>query len=1158
MPRPSRLLWTVVIWACLFLLFFPSRQVSAAPRAVATVIAMRGALTVQSRGVGPFLPLGPQAALSAGDVIHTGPDGEAALLFRDGQQIKLNANSSLRITGSTPARREQSLFQALLGVIWAHLRPGQKVEAPSANVVVRGTEILLDVTPNGTTTLTVTEGDASFFNTQGTVEVTAGQRSIARPGQAPTPPVAVDVSGLIAWTADVVGLPLEFEMPPSPPGLPDAAGVFVRLGQVKRRQGDLPGALAAFAEAERLSPDNGEARVGTALTYLSQGRMTEARAALEPVRGLATALAVLGLADLHGGSSADAVRNLKAALAQDPKLAPARALLALAYLTRNARPDAEREAREAVTQQPDSAQTEGTLAMVLFFEGQLKAAEAASRQAVRLNPQSPFALLAEGRALLAQQQPDAARTAYENAAALAPYLWLVHQELGLVYLRLDMPKKAAEEYRIALIRNSASSDAHTGLGLALERQGLFAEAEREHRQAITLDPNNVAAHGNLAALLIARGRLDEARLELETGVRTAPDRGILYARLAELSLYRQDLFAAQEFARRAVRLLPDSAVAHYELGRVYLEQERTVQAEQEFRQATTLDRQFAAARFALGLTEETAEAGRDPSQPLGAIAAASQSGASGALNIQNLQTAGAEERIQAAIQDPTVVRVASRSFGDAQIDTRVGDGGTRDFDLSYLHDTNDQRGEAGLNAQHLRDDGVRANAGTTDERAGILFGDKAADNPSGFFAQGQYVHETFGGDVGLDSTPTGASQRIETKVLYGLIGYNLQHGDNQRTRFLLQTDQPNQDITDLNGILHTSGRSVHGEIRHDMQLSQHNLLSAGVSEGYRLFRADVVAFPIPDIGFPGLQFSGATTLRTLQAYLRDESQFSKQVTLTGEIRIERLDEQIHLEFPTSPDSGISAPTHTQTTVGRPTIIFAYQPNVRSGVRLRARKLFGTVQDFELLAPRDVFLFSFDDVPTLQITGQGESYELEYDYTFLNSSFLRLGAFQQSLQNAVNANDDQLTHVRFRSMQIRYEGILTPTTTFFVAGNVNDAKGVVDYGAGVGTGINESLSLIPRYSVEVGLQFLDRLGWFVQPAYAYQGSRLEPADNPGDPRVEIGSFGVFNARVGKRWGLRSSVFLEVVNAFNKKYSVLGGVAERLEPGRQVRVGASFRF
>ncbi len=319
MQRPTGFLWGRALLACLFLLVFSTRPAGAAPRIVATVIAERGDIQVQRSGTGAFHPLAFQALLTPGDLVRTGPDSEAALLFSDGSQVKINANSVLRISGGAPGRPKGSLFQALLGVIWAHLRPGQAIQTPTANIVVRGTEVHLAVAADGTTTLTVTEGDVSFFNAQGMVEVAAAQQSVAAPGKAPTPPVAVDVSGLLAWTADVAGLPLEFELPPLPPG---PAADWNRVGQVRRGQGDLPGALAAFTQAELLSPNNGDARVGMALTYLSQGKTAEARAALEPVQDQPTARAVLGLADLHEGKSAEAEQNLKAALTQNPDSVP--------------------------------------------------------------------------------------------------------------------------------------------------------------------------------------------------------------------------------------------------------------------------------------------------------------------------------------------------------------------------------------------------------------------------------------------------------------------------------------------------------------------------------------------------------------------------------------------------------------------------------------------------------------------------------------------------------------------------------------------------------------------------------------------------------------------------------------------------------------------
>ena len=59
--------------------------------------------------------------------------------------------------------------------------------------------------------LTVAEGAVDFFNPQGTVLVLANQQSQMEVGHAPSPPVAVDASGLVSWTADVAGIPIPWE-----------------------------------------------------------------------------------------------------------------------------------------------------------------------------------------------------------------------------------------------------------------------------------------------------------------------------------------------------------------------------------------------------------------------------------------------------------------------------------------------------------------------------------------------------------------------------------------------------------------------------------------------------------------------------------------------------------------------------------------------------------------------------------------------------------------------------------------------------------------------------------------------------------------------------------------------------------------------------------
>jgi len=1147
--------------ACVLLLAFSSIPAGAAQRAAAIVIAERGDVRFARSGSGIFQRLGSQVELGVGDVVQTGPQGEAELLFSDGARIKMNVNSRLRISIGSRNSVQKNLFQALLGVIWAHLRPGQAIETPTANTVVRGTEVVLAVEGDGTTTLTVVEGEASFFNALGTVEVAASQQSIARPHQAPTPPVAVDVSGLIAWTADVAGLPLEFETMPETvlpqddaveadtletaaqrtPGDPAA---WLRLGQARRRQGDLPRALAAFAQAEQLSPNNAEARVGMALTFLSQGRVADARLALFPVQDQAAPLAVLGLADLHEGKGREAQGHLQAALARGPNLAPARALLALAYLTQNDVPDAGKTAREAVRLEPNSAQTEGTLAMTLFFAGQGKAAQIAARRAVRLNPRSPLALLAEGRTLLAGGQVEEARTAYEKAGALAPHLWLVHQELGVVYLRLDMPKKATEEDRIALNLNPSSADAHTNLGLALQQQGLYGEAEAEHRRAIALDPGNATAHGNLAALLIDRGRLEAARQELETGVRSAPERGILYARLAEISLYRQDLFAAQEFARRAVSLLPDSAVAHYALGRVCLEQDRTVQAEQEFRQATTLDRQFAEARYALGLTEEKTEAGllNSFNTLLGSVLVGSPGST---LSLENLLTPGAEQRIQAALLDPTVVRVASRSYGDTQLDAQIGEQGTRDLAGSYLTDTPDRRGIRGITGEEQATNGVRANADSKRDNASFVFGQKAADSPSGVFVTGDYQDSSQGIDNGVASDPFAATQRFHSHFSHLLAGVNIASGERSRVRGLIQVSKAlfgENDLTSTDNHNHFDIRSLNGELRWDDNFTETSLFSAGISLGSRHRQSNAV-LANPDPTQPPIQIFASAKVQPYQFYVRDEVQVAPRLTLTGEMQVLRLD-----TFASTSFIGLAGVPPTQEsrqkTFSLPNVIAAYQPDARSGFRLRVRRIAATLSDFQLLTPTDVFLFSYAGLPQpLDVLSfaDGSSVEIEYDHTFSNASFLRLGAFQQDLRQASVLDSGSYDKARIRGARAGYEGLLSRDLSFLLSGDFNGAYD---------SEMNLRIAQVPDFDGLASLQYLNRAGYYAQAAYYYQGSRVA-AD--GD-RSHLGGFGVLNLRAGKRIGLRSNIFVELNNVFNKQYDILSV----LQPSRQLAVGVSQRF
>ncbi|MDQ3814468.1 MAG: tetratricopeptide repeat protein, partial [Armatimonadota bacterium] len=828
-----------LLWLALGLLL-GSQPAQCAFEYVGVLMNVKPVVQRRSRRDRRFQAVREVAYLREGDVLRTRGAGSATVLFNNGTTAALSGkNPQLQIVPDESAAQPLVIRVLTAGRYWVNPRGNTRVETAAAIAAAQGTQYLLDIPEDDpqTTVLTVIEGTVQFYNPQnprGGVTVHTGEQSVGRVGQNPTPPRAVDISGLMQWTADITGLPVALETPflnPKTPGeiaynagsysraveefekatplVPQSAEAYYRLGQAKRGQGDVPGAIAAYRQAQQLAPNDPLPRVGEALALLArqdqarpdpagqeQARQTrqQAREVLIPVQNHALARAVLGLVELREGNNEQSIAHLQDAIKQESQLYQAHALLALALLERNQLPEALVAARKSAELRPDSAQAQGTLAMVLFFAGQTKEATRAARRATKLNPLSPFALLTQGRVFLSQLRTDEARYAYAQAAALAPDLPVISTELGAVYLRLDQVPKAEASYRRAIKLSPNSAEAHTGLGIALARQGQSKEAEAELRKAVDLAPDNPTARANLAGFLIEQGRLVEARGVLSGTKRDDPTYGIIYARLSEISLYLQDLLAAQEDARHAVRLLPNSAIAHYQLGRVYLEQGRTVQAEQQFRQAATLDPQFAEARFGLGFTRELAESGLFGTSL--SAAAGTLGSAGGIFDLHNFQSPGAEDRLQAFSQKPAVARIASRASGDTQLGALVGEADSQNYDFSHLHTFDGRRSVFGLTGERRETNGVRKNADISFNRFGLLYGQQEADNPSASFILGDYEKQDVGRNTEF-SSQNAETLRVASKLPRFLAGFNLQTSERSRTRFVVQGSQPHFKQTDL-------------------------------------------------------------------------------------------------------------------------------------------------------------------------------------------------------------------------------------------------------------------------------------------------------------------------------------------------------------------------
>jgi tetratricopeptide (TPR) repeat protein len=1149
----QKIRFSVALAAILFLL--PLADAHAIP--VARLRNVRPSVQVRVAREAQFVGVREKYALRFGDTIRTDKKGKAELLFSNGTRVAMNGGSQLQILA--PETKTSPMVIRVFGAlseVFVRPRGNTQVRTAAAIAAARGTAFLVQLPDENTAVVTVTEDEVEFFNNSGAVLLTEGEQSTAVVGKAPTTPVTVDASGELAWTAEIAGLPVDYETAFSTPDLdaaqiaavqsPDDARAQLQLGDAQRAVGDAAAAKIAYQRALEIEPQNVAAHVGLSLTALSMGDLNGAQAALVPIGNTAEAQAVGGLIALQNADYIAAEKQLRNATQKSPQLYQAHALLALALLSQNELAEAQAAARRAVELAPRSSQAASTLSLVLFFSGEEFAdeAEREANRAVALNPDSPLALLAKGRVLLLAREPEEAAAAFAQAAALLPRLEVAQREWGASLLLQGKPQSAAKAYRRALAINPASAEAQSGLGVALLRQGKVPEAQAAQQRALELDGDNATARANYAALLIEEGKLDEARRQLEAGLIAAPTRGLLYVRLSEASLFAQRLTDAQDFARKAVALIPNSALAFYQLGRVHLELERYTQAVQAFRKALLLQRDFPEARYALGFARELVETGRDPSRPSAAAGPGALNSVARALNIQNLQTPGAEDRLQALAKDPTVLRTATRSYGDTEIKGSFGDNGALDGEATHLHLSNDRRSIVGLSAQRESFDDVngRKNSDFSTDRFGVTVGRKAADSPSSFFAIAQTERLEDGLNKG-DQPGIGETARSEATKPRLLLGGNWQHNSNSSTRALLQYVKPEVNSTnDLFGDRqHDEVSSYNAELRHDLRLGRKHYINAGLFAGKRKRELNLFLAGFPPF-FPDQRTRVNTGLSIYGGYIRDDFDLSSKLRLIGELKV------IHAKGESSAEllapMPLSFPTVTrEKTALLPTFIAEYRAGVNTGVRLRVRRLFGSVRDFELLSPVDTFISPLNTLPMLDGVGTGTSIELEGDHTFRNGSFVRLGVFHQNLKDLLEPTADgsgtPVSHGRLQGARLGYEGSISRDVSFFLSGGYTRARD---------TGADRDIANVPRWTGEAGLFYLHHDGWFVQPSLFYQGARFR------SDRSRAAAFSAVNLRIGKRFGLRGMAFIELRNACDESYDIL----DVEQQGRQLRAGFIGRF
>jgi hypothetical protein len=142
------------------------------------------------------------------DVLRTDASSHALIELRDGTQVALSENTTLKLLWRwEKAKGVTPIVQLAQGEIWVRTGQGTKpleVQTPVAVAAVRETEFDLKVLEDGQSTLTVIQGTVEFATPSGTCSIRPSTVSHTSRGRSCTPPTPADGKPVIAWTQALV------------------------------------------------------------------------------------------------------------------------------------------------------------------------------------------------------------------------------------------------------------------------------------------------------------------------------------------------------------------------------------------------------------------------------------------------------------------------------------------------------------------------------------------------------------------------------------------------------------------------------------------------------------------------------------------------------------------------------------------------------------------------------------------------------------------------------------------------------------------------------------------------------------------------------------------------------------------------------------------
>jgi tetratricopeptide (TPR) repeat protein len=270
----------------------------------------------------------------------------------------------------------------------------------------------------------------------------------------------------------------------------------------------LPEALAWFARAFSLAPEDFPAAASYATILFQLGRLEEALSAYDIAVRLGPANAQVfynrGLVLHNLGRTSEAITSLDEALKLEPGDPDTLRLGGLILRDADRLGQALAFFEEALRLRPDFQECSLDRANLLQRLGRFEDAIAAYDEGLARFPNDADLLNNRGAAWRELGDLDAALACFEAAIAARPNFPQAIFNRSTMLLK-RAPQVALASYDAALALRPLYADAHVGRGVALKELGRFDEAQAAFDMALALEPDSAHARNNKGALQLLRG-----------------------------------------------------------------------------------------------------------------------------------------------------------------------------------------------------------------------------------------------------------------------------------------------------------------------------------------------------------------------------------------------------------------------------------------------------------------------------------------------------------------------------------------------------------------------------------------------------------------------------------------------------------------------------